>query len=150
MHERQAGFTLVELLIAIAIVGILAAVAIPSYRDYVRRGQIPDALASLSDYRIKLESYYQDYRSYGKGDGKCGGESTASWKDFVAPAGSKFSFECVTGDSAQRFTVRAKGLANTPVDGHQYSIDSNNTRKTEKFKGTTVDKSCWLVSGSEC
>lgn len=150
MRKPQAGFTLVELMIAIAIVGILAAVAIPSYQDYVRRGQIPDALAALSDYRIKLETYYQDNRNYGVGDGSCAGASTAAWKEFKAPAGSKFQFECITGDGAQRFTLRAKGLSGTAVAGHHYTLNSDNTKATEKFKGTAVNKECWLVNGSEC
>lgn len=150
MRGSQKGFTLVELLITIAIVGILTAVALPSYRDYVRRGSIPEALAALADYRIKLESYYQDYRNYGGADGSCGTNATAAWKDFKGPAGSKFEFECTTAAGGQEFTVRAKGLGGTAVVGHEYTINHANARVTEKFKGAVSGKACWLVSGSEC
>ena len=49
------GFTLIEVMIVVAIVAILATIAMPSYRDYLRRGQVPEAMTYLSDYRVKLE-----------------------------------------------------------------------------------------------
>ncbi len=55
MHTRSvanAGFTLIELMIAVAVVAILAAVALPSYQDYVRRGNIPEATSALGQGRI--------------------------------------------------------------------------------------------------
>ena len=61
----QSGMTLMELMVAVAIVGILGAVAIPQYRDYVRRGQMTEGISALADYRVKMEQYYQDYRRYG-------------------------------------------------------------------------------------
>lgn len=149
MRKPNAGFSLVELMIAVAIIGILASVAIPSYRDYVRRGQIPDALAALSDYRIKLEAYYQDYRNYGDGDA-CASSSTANWKDFKAPDGSKFAYKCATSDGGQGFVLTASGNTGTAVAGHEYTLDHNNSKVTVTFKGKAAGKSCWLVNGSEC
>jgi type IV pilus assembly protein PilE len=149
MRVRQAGFTLIELLITVAIIGILAAVAVPSYTDYVRRGTIPDALASLADYRIKLESYYQDYRNYGNAGG-CAAQSAAAWKNFTAPAGAKFTYKCETKDNAQGFTVTATGKAGTAAKGHEYTLDQDNNKVTVTFKGAASGKACWLVNGSEC
>ncbi|MFN4116268.1 MAG: type IV pilin protein [Inhella sp.] len=149
MRKSQAGFSLVELMIAVAIVGVLAAVAIPSYRDYVRRGQIPDALAALSDYRIKLETYYQDYRNYGVGN-DCAVSSSAAWKNFTAPAGSKFAYKCATTDSGQGFLLTATGKTGSAVAGHEYTLDHNNSKVTVSFKGAASGKACWLVNGSEC
>jgi type IV pilus assembly protein PilE len=148
MRGSQQGFTLVELLIAIAIVGILTAVALPSYRDYVRRGSIPDSLAALADMRIKMESYYQDYRNYGDGD--CAAKSTAKWAEFGTPTGSKFEYACKLTDGGQGFTLTATGLTGTAVVGHEYSLDQSNAKLTVTFKGAASGKACWLVSGSEC
>ena len=64
-HAAAWGFTLIELMIVIAVVAILAAVALPAYGDYLRRGQLPEAFTNLADLRVKMEQYYQDNRSYG-------------------------------------------------------------------------------------
>ena len=65
MRRRPSqGFTLIELMITVAIVAILAAIAYPNYRNYVIRGQLVDATQGLSAVRANMERYYQDNRSY--------------------------------------------------------------------------------------
>ena len=53
--KRSRGFTLIELMITVAIIAILAAVAIPSYGEYVRRGRVTEAVRALSGMRVKME-----------------------------------------------------------------------------------------------
>jgi type IV pilus assembly protein PilE len=143
-----AGFTLVELMVTVAIVGILAAVALPSYKDYVRRGQLPEAFAGLSDYRIKLEQYYQDNRKYGATNCADGANAPA-WNTFV-PAGAKyFTYTCALSAAGQGFTLTATG-ATGQAAGHNYTLDFNNTKGTTKFKGSSTTKACWLLKGDEC
>jgi len=61
---RQArGFTLIELLITVVVLGILAAIALPSYTSYITRSKLTEAGAQLSDLRVKLEQRFQDARS---------------------------------------------------------------------------------------
>ncbi|HEV7619606.1 MAG TPA: prepilin-type N-terminal cleavage/methylation domain-containing protein, partial [Burkholderiaceae bacterium] len=63
--QRQLrGFTLIELMTTIAIIAILAAIAIPSYGNYVRRGKVVEATSALADVRMKMEQYFQDNRTY--------------------------------------------------------------------------------------
>lgn len=145
--NRQTGFTLIELMITVAIIAILASIAYPSYTSYVRRGKITDAHAALADYRIKLEQYYQDNRNYGTAGGTCGA---------TAPTATYFTLSCTAGNPAQTYTATAasntgQGLGDSAGD-YTYTIDEANNRSTTKFAGAALSpaKSCWLVRGDEC
>jgi type IV pilus assembly protein PilE len=79
-------------MITVAIVAILASVGYPAYTDYLRRGQLPEATAALSDYRVKMEQYFQDYKNYGTTNGGdcANGANAPAWNNFV-PANASTS-----------------------------------------------------------
>jgi type IV pilus assembly protein PilE len=117
------GFTLVELLVAIAIVGILASIAVPSYREHLRRGAVMDLTAALATGRVAIEQYYLDNRTYEGGP---------------CPVGTKhFGVECQF--TATTYTVTATGAG--LVNGFVLTLDETGAQTTEGPWGTA---NCWL------
>lgn len=142
---RSHGFTLIELIITVAIVAILARIALPAYTSYMARGKVTDALSALGDYRVKMEQYYQDNRSYGTASGAC---------PVAAPASQYFTFSCTVGAAtpSASYTATATSMAGVgPAAGdYTYSINEQNAKTTLTFKGAAVAKACWLIRGNEC
>jgi type IV pilus assembly protein PilE len=140
--RAQAGFTLIELMIVVAVVALLATIAMPAYQDYVRRGKIADALGELSTQRVRLEQYYQDNRNYG---------STASACGVAMPTANHFSYSCNwgAGGTSQSFLITATGVASAGMDGYTYTIDDANAQRTTRFAGATVTANCWMLKRGE-
>ncbi len=64
MYKPQSGFTLIEVMVVVMIVGILAAIAYPSYQEYVLRGYRSEGMALLNDAAARQERYYAQTNSY--------------------------------------------------------------------------------------
>jgi type IV pilus assembly protein PilE len=148
MLHRGKGFTLIELMIAVAVVGILAMVALPSYNDYIRRANISEATAALLSMRTKLELFFQDNRTFA---GACTNGTVAP-----LPTGLKnFNIDCPTR-TATAYTVRATGI--NSVAGIVFTINEANVRATTVTGGSTManagyidNATCWTQrKGGAC
>jgi type IV pilus assembly protein PilE len=136
MNKAVAGFTLIELMIVVAIIGILAAIAIPNYSDYVTRGNLPEAQSTLSAQRVKMEQYYQDVRSY---VGACAAGTVAP----PPAATSHFTFAC-SNLGTDTYTITATGTGS--MAGFVFTIDQSNSKSTTSVpSGWTAVATCWVT-----
>ncbi|HGL9778302.1 TPA: pilin, partial [Neisseria gonorrhoeae] len=78
MNTLQKGFTLIELMIVIAIVGILAAVALPAYQDYTARAQVSEAILLAEGQKSAVTEYYLNHGKWPANNGDAGVASPAS------------------------------------------------------------------------
>lgn len=142
--KAEQGFNLIELMITVAVAGILAAVAVPSYQNYVRRGQTSEATTGLAELRVKMEQYYQDNRKYdGYVDASCNVIATGA--PAIAP--KYFSYACASNGTT--YTITATGAASKGMTGYGYTINQNND-KTSAVPGA-VGATCWILkSGDTC
>lgn len=137
--SRAAGFTLIEMMITIVIIAILAAVALPSYRTYVTRGRIPDALANLAAKRVRMEQFFQDNRTYVGAPAGNPDAATSQYFDFSADGGG--------GDTrtSSGYVLYARGKG--AMAGFTYSVDQSNARSSTVtgVSGWTSNASCWVT-----
>lgn len=123
-HARhQAGFTLIELMIAVAVIGILTAIAYPSYQGYVESARVSDGQAKLMELAGQLERCYTADYSYSG----C----------ITLPVDSEEGYYEVTGSpSASSYTLTAKH------EGSQVKAECK-TMKIDQSGDTTPATGCW-------
>ena len=140
--RKQSGFTLVELMIATAVVGILAAIALPSYNAYVFRSRIPASLDALSAYQARMEQTFQDTSSYSSP------ADSSACASSLPTATSTFVLSCAPNKAGQGFTATVAGTG--ALAGVSYSVDEVGTRITvsHPYGLPTTDATDW--GGSWC
>lgn len=124
LRSRITGFTLIEVMIVVAIVGILASVALPSYRDYVLRGQIVEAHTSLDAMRADMERYFQDNRTYNS----AGGFTSPCLVDAAQRKMGTFQLSCVGTPTGTAYVLQAVGSG--PTSGFTFTVNQANQRST--------------------
>jgi type IV pilus assembly protein PilE len=136
------GFTLIELMIAVAIVAILAGIALPSYADYMTRGRIADATSALTAMRARMEIFYMDNRTY------LNGPCTAA----DAKKGKGFAYDCTVKKDSYELSATGSGLTQDFV----FTVDQSGRERTTKLPsgwGTVPEggKACWITrKGAAC
>jgi len=142
--KRQTGFTLIEVMVTVAIVAILAAVALPNYTAYLARGKITEATTNLLAVKTKLEQFYQDNRTF---VGACANGTTAPLPVPFHSGGNPGELRYVTIDcptlTATAYTIRARGT-DSGIANLVLTIDQANTRTTVSVP------SGWSMPGQNC
>lgn len=133
---RSNGFTLIELMIVVAIVGILSAIAYPSYTKYVQKSRRADALGALAQIQVTYERCYAQNFSY---NATCG-----SLPSFPSKSGQGFYSINVSNLSATTFTLTATptGAQSADTKCASISITEANLR-TALGSASTNQTECW-------
>lgn len=156
MRDRRGsrGFTLIEMMITVVIVGVLAAIAIPVYQDYVRRGYVVDGTNALSTMRADMERYFQDNRTYATSGTlvpPCDSTVAASKRTF-----GNFVVTCPAPGAPTGTTYTLKAAGSGPANGAVYTINELNVRATTGMPSgwsgwTSTCTTSWIVKkGQAC
>ena len=130
--KSSKGFTLIELMVAVVVIGILSAIAIPAYKDYVIRGKLADGVAGLSDGRVKMEQFFLDNKTYVGGP---------------VPGATNYFTYAASDLSNSTYTLTATGKGD--LSSYSYTINESNIKASNTPWGNST--SCWVIKkGGGC
>jgi len=112
--QMQKGFTLIELMIVVAIIGILAAIAIPQYQDYVSRTQVSRAYAEVNVYRTAVEERLM------RGEGTA--DADADDVGYVESNLASVEFD-IDADGTGTITATLDGAVNSSISGAEIELE---------------------------
>lgn len=145
MNTMQKGFTLIELMIVVAIIGILAAIAIPAYQDYITRGQVSEAVTLGGGLKSPLAEYGADKNRWPTLVGPTATPSSGQLNATLVGKYSTVTSSVANTYPAGRVTVtmttgKASGsvLTYTTANGGSTWACGNTTVDTATGSGTTI------------
>ena len=141
-RDTGSGFTLIELLIAVAIIGILGAIAVPSYSAYISKAKIRTAQADLVALSLNLENQYRRVLAYPASDfADTAAIQTAYNKWSPASEGSDVSFSS-SDSSVSAYTLKATGASGSKISGCVIQLTSTGTQSISNC--TAFSSGDWL------
>lgn len=129
--ERAQGFTLIELMIVVAIVAILAAIALPAYQDYTARAQVSEAISLSTGAKVAITSYYADRGAFPADNAAAGMEDPVNIK----------------GKYVQSLTVSGGGLVTVEFDPAEASAKITGTQFTLQADDSSGGSLIWECGG---
>jgi len=141
---RTLGFTLIELMIVVAVVAILSAIALPAYVYYIQRSRIPEATAALAAKQVAMEQLFQDSRSY-----YAPNTSTCSTSGMASSNYFSYAFSTCTTST---YVLSATGNTGSNMAGFTFTIDQSGNRATTSVPtGWATSTTCWVTAkGGRC
>ena len=127
-NNKITGFTLIELMITIAIIGIIAAIAIPAYTGYIATARMTEAKNNIAALKLAEEEYFLENNKYFF-DTSNNNATLKSWSDNLWTAskgdGNAVNFIYTVSGSGNSYTITATGKTGTPVAGKTEKYENN-------------------------
>ena len=134
-HSRQSGFTLIEIMITVAIIGILAAIAYPSYQDQVRKARRADAQGDLLELTSFMERFYSQNDRYDQN--KTGDAVTLPFTQSPQEGNAYYQISFSAGPTRETYTLQAVPQGPQTNDRCD-TLTVNNAGKTD-----AAEDNCW-------
>lgn len=151
MNKSKKGFTLIELMITVAIIGILSAIAMPKFNEYKERGELSRARSVMNRFEAVAFQFLSDNPN--QLTELCNNKKVIKIELESSKNGEKFNCgpETTTikvGDFILSFNLKAEMIQN-PIDGNKPFVFLNVTKNTDSVpNGWQDNKSCWIVDKS--
>jgi len=141
-NPNSSGFTMIEMMITVAIVGILAAIALPSYFEFITRSKIIDGTTKLGDFKSKMDKFFMDNRTYLNNGGTCGvANPVVSSSDYFA-----ITCGCPLAATATSYSICADGIAAKGMSNFRYTVDQTSAKSSTGPGGNTyTNPACWAL-----
>lgn len=150
-----SGFTLIEIMVVVAIIAILTAIAVPSYQDYILRSRLVDPTNQLTAMRARMEQYFQDNRFYTTGGAigtwPCSSAERTKVNATLSPTG--FTIDCTPAPTATTYRLTATGSGATA--GFVFTIDQDDNKATTttapaSTRGYPSSTTCFVMKKTGC
>lgn len=125
--NKSLGFTLIELMITVVIIAILAAIALPSYQNYIKRANVKGAQTDLIALSLVFENYYQRNLSYPNQD-YADTSALAAFPQWSASKSDVFDFSSKKVDSGKGYELYAIAKSSSNLNGCTLKLTNMNTR----------------------
>ena len=144
--KKQQGFTLIELMIVVAIIGILAAIAIPAYQDYTIRAQVSEGLQLSGGAKVAITEYYQDKGTMPGDNATAGLEGpTNIVGNYVSKVGTGTDGSGVDGEIEVTYSSSTPQGANSKIDGATLLLTPDTTKPgSVNWKCHSAIQNKWL------
>ena len=149
-QQQQKGFTLIELMIAIAIIGILAALALPAYQTYAKKAKFSEVVLATTAVKSAIDICYQTKGSMAAckpHDGTDGSKSVLAAETNAVSGAHVLSVDATYDDTASPASLKITATGEQPVDGETYIlVGTDGGTGSLSWDLDTVDSTC-LDSG---